>query len=100
MSAAHTDRPFWSGCLGLMPVSENSKEGGRLEALAQANLVLRYSHGDLESLASVCEAALAADTAHRRRIYEHFNRFETVGRVVADALAAAILSSQKCSWPP
>ena len=100
MSATHTDRPFWSGCLGLVPVSENSTEGDRLEALAQAGLVLRYPHGDLEGLAAACEAALAADGGQRRRIYEHFNRLETVGRVVADALAAAILFPQKCSWPP
>ena len=100
MSATHTDRPFWSGCLGLVPVSENSQAGDRLEALARAGLVLRYPHGDLEGLASACERALAADAGCRRRIFEHFNRFETVGRVVADALAAAILTPQKCSWPP
>jgi len=26
MSATHTDRPFWSGCLGLVPVSEDSHQ--------------------------------------------------------------------------
>ncbi|MES1168658.1 MAG: hypothetical protein ABUL61_05765, partial [Oleiharenicola lentus] len=33
MSATHTDRPFWSGCLGMVPVSEDSRQGGRLEEL-------------------------------------------------------------------
>jgi hypothetical protein len=100
MSAAHTDRPFWSGCLGQVPVSENSLAGDRLEELAQAGLIERYPHADLEGLAGACERALAAGAEQRRRIYEHFNRRETVGRVVADALAEAILARPKCSWPP
>ncbi len=89
MSRTHTDRPFWSGGLGLVPVSEDSQTGGRLEELAQAGLILRYPHGDLKSLADRCEQALAMTAVERRRIYEHFNRHETVGTVVADAIAAA-----------
>ncbi|MBI3885834.1 MAG: hypothetical protein HY302_08935 [Opitutae bacterium] len=89
MSRAHTDRPFWSGCLGLVPVSEDSREGGRLEELHAAGLIVRYAHGDLKGLAVACERALALTTAERRRIYEHFNRHETVGAVVAAAIAAA-----------
>jgi hypothetical protein len=89
MSATHTDRPFWSGCLGLVPVSEDSKEGGRLEKLHRAGLIVRYAHDDLEGLAAACERALAMTKAERRRIYEHFNRHETVGAVVSAAIAAA-----------
>jgi hypothetical protein len=89
MSAAHTDRPFWSGCLGLVPVSEDSRAGGRLEPHHQAALIVRYPHGDLAALAGACERALALSLAERRRIYEHFNRRETVGTVVAEAIAAA-----------
>lgn len=88
MSVSHTDRPFWSGCLGMVPVSEDSRAGGRLEELHQAGLIVRYAHADLESLAAACERALAMGTAERRRIYEHFNAHETVGAVVARALAA------------
>lgn len=88
MSRTHTDRPFWSGCLGLVPVAEDSREGGRLDELAAEGLILRYAHGDLEALAAACEQALAMSTAARRRIYEHFNRRETVGTVVAEAIAA------------
>ncbi len=87
MSATHTDRPFWSGCLGLVPVSEDSREGGRLEALHREGVLLRYPHGDLEVLAAACERGLAASTAERRRLYDYFNRCETVGKVVAEALA-------------
>ena len=88
MHATHTDRPFWSGCLGMVPVSENSKTGGRLEPLFTANLILRYPHGDLHALVTACEQALALPDEARRRIHEHFNRHETVGTVVADAIAA------------
>jgi hypothetical protein len=91
MSASHTDRPFWSGCLGLVPVSEDSRSGGRLEELHQAGKILRYPHGDLEELAHACERALAMSVAERRAIYNYFNRHETVGTVVADAIAAATL---------
>jgi hypothetical protein len=89
MSATHTDRPFWSGCLGLVPVSENSKAGGRLEDLHVAGLIVRYDHNDLKSLLAACECALAMSTRERRLIFEHFNRHETVGAVVAQALAQA-----------
>jgi hypothetical protein len=93
MNATHTDRPFWSGCMGLVPVSENARTGGRLEALAEGGLVLRYAHGDLNALKSACEQALETPLAERRRIYDHFNRHETVGTVLADALGA-------CPPPP
>lgn len=88
MSATHTDRPFWCGCLGLVPVAEDSLTGGRLEELATAGLIRRYAHGNLEALAAECEHALAMTTSERRRIYDHFNQRETVGAVVADAIAA------------
>jgi len=89
MARTHTDRPFWSGCLGLVPVSEDSASGGRLEELHRAGLILRYPHGDLAALGAACERALAMTNAERRRIYEHFNREETVGTVVAAEIAAA-----------
>jgi len=89
MSATHTDRPFWSGCLGLVPVSEDSHEGGRLETLHRDGLIVRYPHGDLDALATACEQALALPTAERRRLYDYFNRHETVGTVVADAIYVA-----------
>lgn len=88
MSATHTDRPFWCGCLGLVPVSENSRQGGRLDDLAAAGLILRYPHGDLAALAAACERALALDEPARRRIYDHFNAHETVGAVVGPLIAA------------
>ncbi len=87
MAASHTDRPFWSGCMGMVPVSENSAHGGRLETLARAGLILRYGHDSLRELGAACEQALELDTPSRRRIYEHFNREETVGSVVADLIA-------------
>ena len=96
MALTHTDRPFWSGCMGMVPVSEDSREGGRLAGLAASGLLVPYPHGDLDGLAAACESALAAGPERRRRIYEHYNRFETVGRVVADALAAG----KSVSWPP
>jgi hypothetical protein len=89
MRYAHTDRPFWSGCLGMVPVSEDSRWGGRLEELHRAGLIRRYPHGDLKALGAACEAALAATEAERRAIYDHFNRRETVGAVVAEAIHAA-----------
>lgn len=89
MAAAHTDRPFWSGCMGLVPVSEDSQAGGRLEALHRAGLIVRYPHGDLAALGAACERALAMNADERRRIHEHFNRNETVGTVLAEAIAAA-----------
>ncbi len=89
MSATHTDRPFWSGCLGMVPVAENSRSGGRLEALHEARLIRRYRHGDLADLERAVEAALATPTEERRRIYDHFNRHETIGSVVASAMGEA-----------
>ncbi|HVU15773.1 MAG TPA: hypothetical protein VHD32_02525 [Candidatus Didemnitutus sp.] len=89
MAASHTDRPFWSGCLGLVPVSEDSAPGGRLDSLHHAGVIQRYAHGDLDSLRSACTRALEMTTADRRRIYNYFNGRETVGTVVADAISAA-----------
>ena len=89
MGRTHTDRPFWSGCSGMVPVSEDSVQGGRLEELHTPGLIERYAHGDLASLESACERALAATPADRRRIYEHFNRNETIATVAADAIFAA-----------
>lgn len=86
MALSHTDRPFWSGCLGQVPVSEDSAGGGRLESLHQADLIRRYAHGDLSSLTQACEEALETGDEERRRIYDHFNRQETVGGVTAEAL--------------
>jgi hypothetical protein len=89
MAASHTDRPFWSGCAGMVPVSEDSQTGGRLEELHRAGLILRYARGDLKSLGDACERALALPTTERRRMYEHFNRHETIGTVAAEAIASA-----------
>jgi hypothetical protein len=91
MARSHTDRPFWSGCLGLVPVAENSTAGGRLDELAEAGLIRRYAHADLKSLRDACAQALDATPAERRAIYDYFNRHETVGTVLADAMAAAML---------
>jgi hypothetical protein len=88
MSATHTDRPFWSGCLGMVPVSEDSKTGGRLEALTNDGLILRYRHGDLNALVAACEQALTLPNEQRKRIYDHYNRHETIGTVIAEAIAA------------
>lgn len=87
MRYTHTDRPFWSGCMGQVPVTEDSALGGRLQSLVDQGLVFRYSHGDLPGLARACEEALAASNDLRRRIYEHFNRNETVGPIAADLIA-------------
>jgi hypothetical protein len=89
MGASHTDRPFWSGCLGMVPVSENSKSGGRLEPLAAAGLILRYAHADLDALTNACEQALALPDENRLKIYNHFNRHETIGTVITEAIAAS-----------
>lgn len=89
MAATHTDRPFWCGCVGMVPVSEDSQPGGRLEELHRAGLIVRYPHGDLEALAAACERALEMPNGARRRIYDHFNAHETIGGVLAEALAAA-----------
>jgi hypothetical protein len=89
MAGTHTDRPFWSGCCGLVPVAEDSVAGGRLEELHQRGLIMRYAHGDLDALGAACDRALAANAGQRRRIYDHFNARETVGTVVSDAILAA-----------
>lgn len=89
MSLTHTDRPFWSGCLGLVPVSEDSATGGRLEELHRQQLIVRYPHGDLNALAKACERALETPATERRRIYDYYNRHETVGTVVAELLSEA-----------
>lgn len=89
MGMSHTDRPFWSGCMGLVPISEDSTNGGRLEALAENRLIERYSHGDLEELKACCERALRATPQERKKIYDHFNRNETIGTVLASALHVA-----------
>jgi len=88
MSCTHTDRPFWSGCLGMVPVSEDSAAGGRLEELHAAGLIVRYAHADLAALAEACERALEFTAEQRLAIYEHFNAHETIGAVVAEALLA------------
>ncbi len=89
MRETHTDRPFWAGALGLVPVSEDSRQGGRLERLHAAGLIVRYPHGDLKALGEACEVALSANQGHRHRIYDHFNRYEVIGAVVAAELKAA-----------
>ncbi len=89
MARAHTDRPFWSGCLGSVPLSENSRAGGRLDELASANLIVRYEHADLDSLWAATQHALALPASERRRIYDHFNQHETIGAVVTAHLAAS-----------
>lgn len=94
MARTHTDRPFWSGCLGLVPVSEDSQTGGRLDELAGAGLVLRYRHADLADLLRQCEQALAMANPQRRRIYDHFNQHETVGIVLANAIAAVVAADR------
>ncbi|WP_044891492.1 hypothetical protein [Opitutus terrae] len=88
MAKTHTDRPFWSGCLGMVVVSENSKPGGRLESLHEQGMILRYEHGDTKSLIAQCERALAMTNEERRRSYEYYNRYECVGTVVAETLAS------------
>lgn len=90
MRYTHTDRPFWAGALGLIPVSEDSKSGGRLDELHRAELILRYPHADLKALGEVCERALATDVGHRRKIYDHFNRHETISAVVVSALLQTV----------
>jgi hypothetical protein len=96
MSSAHTDRPFWSGCLGMVPVCEDSATGGRLESLAAERLILRYPHEDLRSLKERCEEALEMPTEDRLRLYHHFNRHETVGAVIGDALAVWMQRQNPC----
>ena len=94
MARTHTDRPFWSGCLGLVPVSENSAQGGRLDDLADAGLVLRYAHADLADLRTTCERAMSMTVSERRRIHDHFNRRETIGAVMAETLRSAMTGAR------
>jgi len=87
MRLTHTDRPFWSGCMGQVPVVEDSRWGGRLESLHQLGVIIRYRHDDVPSMIEACERALAADLDTRRRIYECFNREGTVGPIAARLIA-------------
>jgi hypothetical protein len=87
MRLTHTDRPFWSGCMGQVPVIEDSKWGGRLAQLVEAGVLFRYAHDDTRSMIEACERALAVDTETRRRIYQYFNLEGTVGPVVARLIA-------------
>ncbi|HZZ20945.1 MAG TPA: hypothetical protein VFE25_16340 [Opitutaceae bacterium] len=89
MAGSHTDRPFWSGCSGLVPVSEDSSRGGRLEELHGEGLIIRYPKADLKALVQACEKALSLDNSQRRRIYDRFNERETVGTVVSDLIHAS-----------
>ena len=61
--------------------------GKRLDELASAGLIVRYEHADLNGLRDACERALESTIEDRKRIYEHFNRHETVGAVVAPLIA-------------
>lgn len=89
MRYTHTDRPFWSGCLGLVPLIEDSELGGRLQDLCDQKLVIRYKHADADSLVAACEAALAVPTPDRKKIYDHFNKHETIGPIAAQAIIDA-----------
>ena len=88
MRRSHTDRPFWSGCLGQIPVSEDSRWGGRLSEVAARGHILSYPHGHIRSLIEACERALAAPETVRREVYEYFNRCGTLGPLVAHQIAA------------
>ncbi len=92
MRFTHTDRPFWSGCMGQVPVVEDSKWGGRLGALLNEGFIFQYAHDDVPSMIEACERALAIDTDARRRIYGYFNREGTVGPIVARLIAEAYSS--------
>lgn len=87
MSKTHTDRPFWSGCMGQVPVVENSSSGDRLNELHQENVIYRYRHGDLSDLIQACEKALEIPDRQRKRIYDYFNEKETVGPIAARLVA-------------
>jgi hypothetical protein len=87
MRYTHTDRPFWSGCLGQVPVIEDSHWGGRLESLVQQHIVVRYPHSDVKAMVAACERALAVSTAQRQKIYKYFNEFETIGNIASNQIA-------------
>lgn len=82
MSESHTDRPFWAGMLGMVPLSENSKWGNRLRSLTDNGLLIPHAHHDTESLLKAAETALAVKVKERRRIYQHFNQSETLRSVI------------------
>lgn len=72
----------------MVPVMETSVADPQDHPLAAAGLVVPYVHDDLDALTRACEEALAMSNDRRRKIYDHFNRHETIGTVVAEALAA------------
>lgn len=82
----HTDRVFWSGCLGQVPVVENSRWGGRLDPLLEADVIYRYEHGDLKGLTQACELALQTPHEKRREIYNYFNTHQTIGPLAAELI--------------
>lgn len=88
MRLSHTDRPFWAGCMGQVPVVENSKWGSRLEELATDGLVFRYEHGDMESLKDACGLALGCSGRDRYRIYNRFNLESSIACTIADCIGA------------
>ncbi|MEJ1366716.1 MAG: hypothetical protein RPV21_09530 [Candidatus Sedimenticola sp. (ex Thyasira tokunagai)] len=90
MRYTHTDRPFWSGCVGQVPVVEDSKLGGRLQGLTEDGLILRYTNGDLKGMVEACEQALETPLEQRKRIYDHFNENESIGPNVAQMIAEAV----------
>ena len=99
MRFTHTDRPFWSGCMGQVPVLEDSRLGGRLDELVERGVVFRYAHGSVTSMIEACERALAQDNTARRRIYDYFNREGTVGPVAARLIAEAYRNHQAAKAP-
>jgi hypothetical protein len=88
MRYTHTDRPFWSGCLGQVPVIEDSAWGSRLEDLYEQKLIYRYPHSNTKSMIEACEQALQVPNTERRRIYDYFNQNETIGTIIAQEIAA------------
>jgi hypothetical protein len=79
MNQTHTDRAFWSGCFGQVPVIEDSRWGGRLEELAQKELLLRFPYGDDSGMIEACREALRKDVEYRKKVYHHYNAHETIG---------------------
>jgi len=86
MSSSHTDRPFWSGCFGLVPVIENSVHGDRLNELHERGLLVRYANNNLSDLIEACDSALNTDDQKRRLIYECYNSEFTIGKILCEAL--------------
>lgn len=87
MRLSHTDRPFWAGCLGQVPVVEDSEWGGRMQDLSDQKLIFRYPHGDLKLLKEACESALECPSPDRLAIYRFFNEHGTIGPVIGKCLA-------------